>query len=171
MSQTRPPESEADRLPASIGVLIVDDQFAVREGLARLIACGATPLRYVSTAATCSEALSAAARLLPNVVVLDVDLDGEDGLSLIPYLPPTAGVLVLTSHGDALTRARAADLGALGFIEKHQPAAELLDAIERIGHLQSRGGQTSWVALAEVPLPDGRNLRCADHPQSLESEP
>jgi len=131
---------EADRRPAPIGVLVVDDQFAVREGLKRLIACGSTPLRYISAAATAIEALNAAARLHPDVVVLDVDLDGEDGLALIPQLALTAGVLVLTSHGDAGTRARAADLGAAGFIEKHQPAADLLGAIERIGQGRNVGG-------------------------------
>src|SRR6476659_5960633 len=82
--------------PPPIGVLVVDDQSAVREGLARLIACGTMPLRYVSTVATGTEALIAAARLLPDVVVLDADLDGEDGLALIPQLALTAGVLVLT---------------------------------------------------------------------------
>jgi two-component system nitrate/nitrite response regulator NarL len=140
MSQPRLPDTEADCLPAPIGVLVVDDQFAVREGVARLITCGATPLLYVSTAATGAEALRAAARLLPDVVVLDADLDGEDGLALIPQLALTAGVLVLTSHGDAGTRARAAGLGASAFIEKHQPAADLLDAIERVGQQQAQGG-------------------------------
>jgi two-component system, NarL family, nitrate/nitrite response regulator NarL len=128
-----PGDIAATGLQPPIGVLVVDDQFAVREGLARLIACGGTPLRYVSTAATGTEALVAAARLLPDVVVLDADLDGEDGLALIPQLALIAGVLVLTSHGDAGTRARAAGLGASAFIEKHQPAADLLGAIDRLG--------------------------------------
>jgi len=140
MPPPRLPDTEADCLPAPIGVLVVDDQLAVREGVARLITCSATPLLYVSTAATGTEALRAAARLHPNVVVLDADLDGEDGLALIPQLALTAGVLVLTSHGDAGTRARAAGLGASAFIEKHQPAAELLDAIERVGQQQALGG-------------------------------
>lgn len=140
MPPPRLSDTEAYRLPTPIGVLVVDDQFAVREGVARLITCSATPLLYVSTAATGIEALLAAARLHPDVVVLDADLDGEDGLALIPQLALTAGVLVLTSHGDAGTRARAAGLGASAFIEKHQPAAELLDAIERVGQQQAQGG-------------------------------
>ena len=140
MSQPCFPDDEADYPTMPIGILVVDDQFAVREGLARLLTCSATPLRYVSTAANAAEALLAAAKLLPNVVVLDADLDGEDGLALIPQLALTAGVLVLTSHGDAGTRARAAGLGALAFIEKHQPAAALLEAIERVGHRRPLGG-------------------------------
>src|SRR5690349_4662974 len=140
MPRPHPSDSATHCQPAPIGVLVVDDQLAVREGLARLITCSATPLRYVSTAANTTEALHAAARLRPDVVVLDADLGGEDGLALIPQFALTAGVLVLTSHGDAGTRARAAGLGAAAFIEKHQPAADLLGAIERLGHRSNKGG-------------------------------
>ena len=134
-----PSSAETDRPLAPIGVLVIDDQRVVREGLARLISCAQIPLRCVSGAATALEGLSIAALLHPEVVVLDVDLAGEDGLLLIPKLSLTASVLVLTSHGDAATRARAAQLGAAAFIEKHQPAAELLGSIVALGHLQMRG--------------------------------
>jgi two-component system nitrate/nitrite response regulator NarL len=139
MSPPPAPRSEFARFIGPIGVLVVDDQLAVREGLTRLISCAPMALRYVSTAATGDEALSAAARLHPDVVVLDVDLAGEDGLALIPLLALTAGVLVLTSHGDPATRARATRLGALAFIEKHQPAADLLGSIADIYRHQTRG--------------------------------
>jgi len=132
MPMPSPKNIAAADLQPPIGVLVVDDQLAVREGLSRLIACGATPLSYVSTAATGTDALVAAARLLPDVVVLDADLDGEDGLALIPQLALTARVLVLSCDGNAGTRARAAGLGASDFIEKHQPAADLLVAIDRL---------------------------------------
>ena len=118
---------------APVGVLVVDDQLAVRQGVARLIASAQTALHCLGTAASGAEALSAAARLRPEVVVLDADLAGEDGLALIPQFALTASVLVLTCHGDAATRARATRLGARAFIEKHQPAADLLGAIARIG--------------------------------------
>jgi DNA-binding NarL/FixJ family response regulator len=141
--------------PSAVGVLVIDDQVVVREGLARLIACAQIPLRCISTAATSAEALRVAELQRPEVVVLDVDLAGEDGLALIPQLASTAGVLVLTSHGDAATRARAMQLGARAFIEKHEPAAVLLKSIVEIGHLQMRGekspsheGTTSLPTLA-----------------------
>ncbi|HKX41606.1 MAG TPA: response regulator transcription factor [Burkholderiaceae bacterium] len=134
---TPQPETPVD----AVGVLVVDDQLAVREGLARLISCASLPLRCVTTASNGAEALSEAARMHPDVVVLDVDLAGEDGLALIPELRKTAGVLVLTSHGDSATRARARSLGASAFIEKHQPAAELLGSIADLGHLRMRGEQ------------------------------
>jgi two-component system, NarL family, nitrate/nitrite response regulator NarL len=123
-------------LTTPIAVLVVDDQLAVREGLARLMTCACIPLRAVCTAATPAEALRMAQIHRPEVVVLDVDLAGEDGLALLVHLSPAAGVLVLTSHGDAATRARASLLGAMAFIEKHQPAADLLGAIVRVAHMQ-----------------------------------
>jgi DNA-binding NarL/FixJ family response regulator len=129
--------TEGLQLP--IGIVVIDDQLAVREGVSRLLACAQLSLRAVGTAATGAEALGMVAVLRPEVVVLDADLDGEDGLALIPQLSRTAGVLVLTSHGDAATRNRATLLGALAFVEKHEPAAELLACVVRIAHLQMRG--------------------------------
>lgn len=143
-----------------IGVLVVDDQAAVREGLARLIACAPLTLRYVNTAATSAEALRAIHQLHPDVVVLDVDLAGEDGLALIPQIAQTASILVLTSHGDPDTRARAERLGAQAFLEKHQPAAELLKAIADICHLKTPGrektpnGEGTSPPLAMAPSSD-----------------
>lgn len=88
-----------------IGVLVVDDQVAVRTGLARLIDCAPLAVRAVCNAATGAEAQRTAAWLHPEVVVLDADLAGEDGLALIPKLAPAA-VVVLTCHCDSATRAR-----------------------------------------------------------------
>jgi two-component system nitrate/nitrite response regulator NarL len=122
-----------------IAVLVVDDQLAVREGLARLLACAPIELRDIATAANASEAMLAVARLRPDVVVLDVDLAGEDGLALIACFSPGTRVLVLSCHGDPATRARAARLGACAFVEKHLPAAELLQTLAAITTIQSRG--------------------------------
>jgi two-component system, NarL family, nitrate/nitrite response regulator NarL len=139
MTDTQAASAAIPTLAAPIAVLVVDDQLAVREGLTRLIACGQIPLRCVFTAATVAEALRMAQLHRPEVVVLDVDLAGDDGLALLPQLAPSVAVLVLTSHGDTATRARALLLGAMAFVEKHQPAADLLGAIVRIAHLQTRG--------------------------------
>ena len=125
-------------LTPGIGVLVIDDEPALREGLSRLIASAPLTLRFISTAANSSQALSAAARLKPDLVLLDVDLGGEDGLALLAQLGATARVLVLTSHGDAATRRRAASLGALALVEKDRPAAELLRVIVDIALLHSR---------------------------------
>lgn len=132
--------ASAPRQPLTpIGVLVIDDQAAVREGLARLIACAPLSFRAVTSVGTGAEAMQTVAWLRPEVVVLDVDLAGEDGLALISRLG-SAAVLVLTCHGDPATRERAARLGAGAFIEKHQPASELLGALVRLA-TQRMGGE------------------------------
>lgn len=113
-------------------VLVVDDQRAVREGLSRLLSVPGR--RDVVVASTCDEALEAARLHLPDIVVLDVDLDGDDGLALVPELRTRASVVILTSHSDSVTRARALALGARAFVEKDSPASSLLghvDSFER----------------------------------------
>lgn len=124
--------SPGPRSTAAIGVLVIDDQLAVREGVSRLISCSPFTLRAIGSAATAAQALALAERLRPDVAVLDVDLAGEDGLALIPRFPPGTKVLVLSCHGDPTTRARAHRLGARAFVEKHQPAAELLALIVEV---------------------------------------
>lgn len=141
--QKHPSIAELTRPMAPVGVLVIDDQPTVREGLARLIASVPLTLRFVGSAATSAEALRAAARLRPAVVVLDVDLAGEDGLALIPKLAANASVLVLSSRGDPATRARAARLGARAFIEKHQPAAELLHSIADLAYPKPNRDKTT----------------------------
>jgi two-component system nitrate/nitrite response regulator NarL len=146
------PGTELTLCATPVDVLVVDDQLAIREGLAQLIASAPHGLRIVGSAATSAEALLSAARLRPKVVVLDVDLAGEDGLALIPQLAANASVLVLSSHGDPATRARAARLGARAFIEKHQPAAELLHSIASLACLKpSRDKTTNYEGTSAPP--------------------
>lgn len=146
-----------DRTGLPVAVLVVDDQLAVREGLVRLISCASIALRAIASAGSRSEALHVAAELRPDVVLLDADLAGEDGLALIPLLGPSSAVIVVTCHGDPATRVRAQQLGAMAFIEKHLPAAELLRAVDAVLTLRI-GGE-------EAPRPEGSN---APH-QTIES--
>lgn len=120
----------------ALAVLIVDDQAAVREGLTRLISSLGRPFGDVHTAASTTEALQVLSRARPQLVVLDVDLAGEDGLALLPKLTADAAVLVLSSHGDAATIARACDGGARAFVHKQRPASDLVDALRRLAALQ-----------------------------------
>ncbi|MBV8036195.1 response regulator transcription factor [Roseateles sp.] len=147
---------------APFGVLLVDDQLAVREGLAKLIACAPLQLCCLGTAANSAQAMHAVRSLRPDVVVLDVDLGGEDGLAMLPLLLPLARVLVLTCHGDPATRERALRLGAQAFIEKHRPAAELLDAMVRLGRMRGEecpAGQGSSSSRDMEPSSAARPLR------------
>jgi DNA-binding NarL/FixJ family response regulator len=112
-------------------VLVVDDHPAIRVGICSLIDAEHPRLVTVGTAASVDEALDQARSLHPHVVVLDVNLAGEDGLALIPALLHTApcAVVVLSSLRDPHLSDHAKRLGAQAFVHKTAPAADLLAAI------------------------------------------
>jgi len=115
----------------SLRVLVIDDHVAIRRGIASLINSEWPFMRCVGTVATCAEALGQAAEHRPDVVVLDADLDGEDGLILIPSLQRAApcAVVVLTSLVDERVAQRALDLGAVACLHKTAPATALLACV------------------------------------------
>ncbi len=115
-------------MPASerLAVLVVDDQKTMRDGLVGLIAASGIPWRAVYAAASRDEALAIVQRQAPEVIVLDIDLAGDDGLALIAQLERHERVLVLTTHADAASRQRAMSLGAAGFARKGEPGDALL---------------------------------------------
>jgi DNA-binding response OmpR family regulator/Flp pilus assembly pilin Flp len=115
-------------------VLVVDDRVAIRAGIESLIDAEAPRMRSIGGAANSTDALRQAKEKQPDVVVLDVDLGGEDGLALIPLLHDAApcGVIVLTSLADARVAERARHFGANDCMHKTAPASELLERIARL---------------------------------------
>ena len=95
-------------------VLVVDDHAGIRFGISRLIDAEAPRMCSVGSAGTVREALTQTRALQPDVVVLNVNLGGEDGLVLIPALHGSAPcrVVVLTSLVDPRVAQRALALGA-----------------------------------------------------------
>jgi len=113
-------------------VLVVDDHVGIRIGIASLIDAERPRMGCVGAAATVREALARTCELQPHVVVLDVNLDGEDGLALIPALHRAApcAVVVLTSLSDRSVTSLALSLGARACLHKSAPAADLIAAID-----------------------------------------
>ena len=116
-----------------IRVLLVDDQHLIRAGLRML--CDAEPdLEVVGEADNGREAISLAARLVPDVVVMDLRMPGVDGITATSRIlsdRPATRVLVLTTFGDDDHLFPALTAGACGFLLKDAPPAELLDGIRR----------------------------------------
>ena len=114
----------------ALDVLIVDDQPAVRRGLIRLLQGLGLPGMRPVEAASLEQARARAQACRPHLVLLDVDLAGDDGLELIPQLAPQSLVIVLSSHaGDAGTQARAQATGAAAVMHKGLPGPVLAAAI------------------------------------------
>ncbi|MFF5054636.1 response regulator [Micromonospora sp. NPDC000663] len=116
-----------------IRVLLVDDQHLIRAGLRML--CDAQPdIEVVGEADNGRDAVTLAARLLPDVVVMDLRMPGVDGITATSRIlaeRPATRVLVLTTFGDDDHLYPALTAGACGFLLKDAPPGDLLDGIRR----------------------------------------
>lgn len=117
-----------------VRILVVDDHPMLRGGVCRLIDQQAD-LICCGEAGTSAEAQAAAASLRPDLAILDLRLNGGDGLELIKILKsqfPHLRILVLSQFGAPLYVERALRAGALGYVVKEQGAEELLSAIRTV---------------------------------------
>ena len=115
-----------------IRILVVDDQPSVRQGL-RMRLVLEPDITVIGEAADGALALNLAAALLPDVVVMDVEMPLMDGIAATDALrgiAPHSAVVMLSLHDDAATRNRALAHGASAFVSKCQ-AGEILPAAIR----------------------------------------
>jgi DNA-binding NarL/FixJ family response regulator len=117
-----------------IRVFLVDDHRATLWGLERLIDSAADRMRLVGSATSIPEMLSSPGSKNADVIVLDLDLGGEDCSNSFSELLHTlsARVLVLTGARDIESHRRAVLGGARGVVKKEEPVEVLLRAIEKI---------------------------------------
>ncbi|MCD0451049.1 response regulator transcription factor [Actinocorallia sp. API 0066] len=116
-------------------VLIVDDERLIRAGLAAIV--GAEPdLSVAGEAGDGAEARAQAARLEPDVVLMDVRMPGVDGLEatrrILTELPHPPKILVLTTFENDDYVYDALRVGASGFLLKRSRPEEILQAIRLV---------------------------------------
>jgi len=117
-----------------ITIMIIDDHVVIRSGLRMLIEHDQR-MQVVAQAGNRIEALERAAGSRPDVIILDLLLGDEDGLSFLPELcqaSPNSRVLVLTGVQSADAHRRAIRRGALGIVLKEHAAEQLLKAIIKV---------------------------------------
>lgn len=115
-------------------VLVADDHSAFRAGLRALLETAAD-LVVVGEADTGEAALAAARALQPDVVLMDINMPGLDGVEAtrrIVDAAPHVAVLVLTMHDDDETVFAAVRAGARGYLLKGAQRAELLRAVRAV---------------------------------------
>ena len=117
-----------------IRILLVDDHRTILWGLERLIETASPPMAVVGTATSRAELFEQLNGANPDVILLDLDLNGENGLECLDQLrqQATAQVLVLTSSGDPNVHQQAIMQGARGVVHKQEPAEVILRAIEKV---------------------------------------
>lgn len=119
---------------AVIRVLLVDDDALVRTGL-RLLLGGAPDLAVVGEICDGTEVAGAVARYRPDVVLMDIRMPVQDGIAATRALTAAAGrapaVIVLTTFAADATVLAAMRAGAAGYLLKHTPPEQLVDAVRR----------------------------------------
>ena len=117
-----------------IRIVLIDDHKIIRDGLRDLIESRGK-MAVVGEAGNCAEGLTVARNTKPDVVLLDLDLGSESGLTLIPELlaeDQNMNILILTGVRDVEKRDQAMELGAKGIVLKDEGAKELLNAVEKV---------------------------------------
>ncbi|GAA0996814.1 response regulator transcription factor [Acrocarpospora macrocephala] len=138
-----------------IRVVLAEDQAMVRGALASLL--GLEPdIDVVGEAASGDELLTVAARVQPDIALLDIEMPGMDGIAAAGKLReslPGCRVMILTTFGRPGYLRRAMESGASAFLVKDSPARELAAAIRRV----QAGERVIDPALAAAALSAGPN--------------
>lgn len=133
----------------TIRVLLADDHPVYLEGLAGLLTAtaAATGIEVAGTAADGEEAVTRAAELAPDVVVMDVRMPGLDGIAATRRVldaRPDVGIVVLTMSEEDETVFAAMRAGARGYLLKGATRAEITNAIATV----AAGGAVFGPAIA-----------------------
>jgi len=115
-------------------IQIVDDHAVVREGLKRVLQCDPNLCISVESASS-EEAYADYFQHKPDVMVLDIAMPGESGLSMLGRLverDPDARVLILSMYDDELIAIRAMETGARGFVTKGAPPELITRAVSAV---------------------------------------
>ena len=119
-----------------IRLLLVDDHALFREGLAGLFAYQ-PDFAVVGEAEDAPGALDLAAQLRPDLVLMDIDLPGEDGVEATRRLKlalPATVVVMLTVYDAADKLLEAFKAGAQGYLVKNIHSAELLEQLRHLAN-------------------------------------
>jgi DNA-binding NarL/FixJ family response regulator len=128
------PTYKSQNLGAKKRILVVDDHPIIRQGLALM-------LNREADLVVCGEAEDATGAMLvmasarPDVLIVDISLNGPDGLDLLKNIRTTHSalpVLILSMHDESIYAERALRAGANGYIMKQEATEKVLVAIRRI---------------------------------------
>lgn len=122
-----------------IKILVVEDQSVVREGVVAILALQ-DDLEVVGEATDGICAVELARKTKPDVILLDLVMPRQDGLTTIPMLKevvPGARILVLTSFAESNRVYQAIKAGALGYMLKDTTRAQLLQSIRDVSKGQA----------------------------------
>jgi RNA polymerase sigma factor (sigma-70 family) len=129
-----------------ISVSIVEDNDKLRGTLAKVIG-RAEGFRFASDYGSAEDALASLPKVKPDVVLMDINLPGMNGVECVRQLKtlaPGTQVMMLTVYEDTENIFNALAAGASGYMLKRTPAKELLEAIQEV----KRGGSPMTTHIA-----------------------
>ena len=117
--------------PTPIAILLVDDERSLREPLAEYLVRQGFEVCEAESAAAARTIL---AQNVPDIVLLDIMMRGEDGLSLCRHLVETRGLptILLTAKGEAMDRIVGLEIGADDYVTKPFEPRELVARIRSV---------------------------------------
>ena len=121
-----------------IRILVVDDENVVREGFVAILKLQ-PDMQVVGEASDGIQAVELARKAKPDVVLLDLKMPRQDGLTTIPKLKealPAGRILVLTGTAEIDPAYQAIKTGALGFLLKDATRTQLIEAIHEVANGQ-----------------------------------
>ncbi|MDP3686506.1 MAG: response regulator transcription factor [Sulfurimicrobium sp.] len=122
------------RSPVKRRVAIVDDHPIVRQGISQLID-QEDDLVTCCQASGAQEAIELMARCVPDILLVDISLDGISGIELIKMLRQhkiKVPVLIISMHDESLYAERALRSGAKGYVMKQEATEKVLTAIRQV---------------------------------------
>jgi len=122
-----------------ITVVLVDDHAVVRTGLAQLLS-GAPDIEVVGQASDGAEAIEVVRATRPDVVVMDLQMPGMDGVDATRAIVAEglgSEVVVLTSYSDSSRIVAALDAGAVGYLLKDADPEDVLDGVRAVSRGES----------------------------------
>jgi len=127
-------QPKSQNMVAKKRILVVDDHPIVRQGLALMI--NREPdLVVCGEAEEAMGAMHVVASARPDLIIVDISLNGPDGLDLLKMLRathPRLPVLILSMHDELIYAERALRAGANGYIMKQEATEKVLVAVRRI---------------------------------------
>ncbi len=138
-----------------IRILLAEDQAMVRGALAALLS-REKDIEVAAEVARGDEVVKTSQASQPDVALLDIEMPGSSGLDAAVALRkalPSCRVVILTTFGRSGYLRRAMESGAVGFLLKDAPAAELAEALRRV----MKGERVVDPELALAALGEGNN--------------
>jgi two-component system response regulator DevR len=148
-----------------LSLLVVDDHEVVRQGLVALLG-RRSEFQVVAEAGTVAEAIHAARRFQPDLVVMDVRLPDGSGIEACREIRaefPQTRVIILTSYPDEDAVLSAIVAGASGYLLKQVRSRDLIAALEAVG----RGESLLDPAVTGRVLERVRRIATSDQPDEL----